>query len=67
MFPKRWIQGAAPKQGALHRELHYPISKPLPVGLLNAIEDAHVGTHVRGRKVTRLLKSRVNFALNVRR
>lgn len=63
----RWIQGAAPKKGALHRELGYPPHDPLPHGLLNEIYDANIGTHVRGHKVTRKLKQRVVFAINAQK
>ena len=63
----RWIQGAHVKKGALHRQLGYDPSHHLPLGLLKEIEAADIGVHVRGRKVTRLMKRRVNFALNVRR
>ena len=64
---KRWIQGAAPKKGALHRQLGYNPDDPLPRGLLMDIEEANIGTHVRGHKVTTLLKRRVNFALNAQK
>ena len=63
----RWIQGAHIKHGALHRQLGYDPSRRIPLGLLREIKGSDIGTHVRGRKVTRLLKQRVNFALNVRR
>lgn len=67
MRTTRWIQGAAPKKGALHRELGYRQGEPLPHGLLNEIYDANIGTHVRGHKVTRLLKRRVVFAVNAQK
>ena len=63
----RWIQGAHIKHGALHKQLGYTPGKKIPLGFLKDIAGADIGTHVRGRKVTRLLKQRVNFAMNVRR
>ena len=63
----KWIQQAAPKKGALHRQLGYPQTETLPLGLLKEIKQANPGTHVRGYTVTPLLKKRVNFVLNVRR
>jgi hypothetical protein len=63
----RWIQGAQPKKGALHRQLGYPSHDTIPLGVLRMIKDADVGTHIRGQPVTPLLKKRVNFALNVRK
>jgi hypothetical protein len=65
--PDRWIQGAHIKKGALHRQLGYDPHHHLPLGLLREIEAADIGARVRGRKITRLMKRRVNFALNVRR
>lgn len=65
--PQKWIQGAAPKPGALHRQLGYEKDDPLPHGLLRDIYGANVGTHVRGHKVTTLLKRRVVFAVNAQK
>lgn len=62
-----WIQDAAPKHGALHRQLHMPQDKPIPTHMLEAIEERHAGQHYRGIPVTPLLKHRVQFALNVRK
>ena len=62
-----WIQGASPKRGALHRQLGYSHTHPLPHGLLRDIENANIGTHIRGHKVTHLLKERVNFAINAQK
>ena len=64
---KGFIQGAHIKKGALHRQLGYPEGEKIPLGLLREIKSANVGTHVRGRTVTPLLKKRVNFAINIRR
>lgn len=61
-----FIKEARVKKGALHRQLGYPPSNVLPVGLLKEIRSANVGTHVRGHTVTPLLKKRANFALNIR-
>ena len=64
MTRNRWIQGAAPKRGALHRQLGYDPDDRIPPGLMKEIHGANIGTRVRGHKVTRLLKQRVNFAVN---
>lgn len=65
-----WIQGAHANKGALHKQLGYPESKKIPVGVLERIVETPIGDHVRvngeSRKVTHLLKSRANFARNVR-
>lgn len=65
----KWIQGAktTKHKGALHRQLGFPTGKKLPTGLLEKIEDAPLGSKVKGHKVTRLLKDRSIFALNVRK
>ena len=60
----KWIQNLEPKKGALHRQLGYPPDQPLPPGMIMDIHGADIGTHVRGHTVTRLLKQRVNFAIN---
>jgi len=64
---KNWIQSAAPKKGALHRQLGYDQDDRLPKGLIHDIHGADIGTHVRGHTVTRLLKQRVNFAVNAQK
>ena len=66
-MPRKWIQGAAPKKGALHRELGHPSFQHIPEGLLHDIYTARVGTHVRGHQVTTLLKRRVIFAVNAQK
>lgn len=63
----RWIHGAAPKKGALHKQLGYPSHSMIPHGLLRDIYHADIGTHVRGHKVTTLLKRRVIFAVNAQK
>lgn len=64
---KNWIQSAAPKKGALHRQLGYDQDDRLPKGLIRDIHGADIGTHVRGHTVTRLLKQRVNFMVNAQK
>jgi hypothetical protein len=63
----QWIQKAQPKHGALHRQLGYSPSEHIPPGLLNELDHAHIGNHVRGHTVTRLLKQRVVFAVNAQK
>ena len=63
----KWIQGAAPKKGALHKQLGYPSANHIPEGLLSEIYGAHVGNTIRGHKVTTLLKRRVIFAVNAQK
>jgi hypothetical protein len=63
----KWIQGANPKPGALHRQLGYPKSHGIPNGLLHELYGANVGTHVRGHKVTTLLKHRALFVVNAQK
>lgn len=69
-MPRRtnlWIQGAAPKPGALHHQLGYSSSKMIPPMLLKDIYNSPVGTKVRGHRVTTLLKRRVIFAVNAQK
>jgi hypothetical protein len=63
----KWIQKAKPKPGALSRQLGYPVKDNIPTPVLQRVMNARVGTQVRGRTVTPLLKRRANFALNVRK
>jgi hypothetical protein len=65
----KWIQKAfkSGKKGALHKQLGYPESEPLPKGLIKEIYKAEVGTHVRGHKVTTLLKRRVVASINAQK
>jgi hypothetical protein len=65
--PQKWIRAAAPKPGALHRQLGYPSAKQIPDGLLKDIYNSPVGTKVRGHRVTTLLKRRVVFAVNAQK
>ena len=62
-----WIQKAKVKPGALHRQLGVDQSRPIPTNVLNQIQKAPIGTQVKGKSVTPLLKRRVNFALNMRK
>jgi len=65
----RWIQKTSVKKhkGSLHKQLGIPAGKKIPSGLLTDIAEAHIGTKVRGHKVTNLLKKRVILAKNLRR
>jgi hypothetical protein len=67
MAKEKWIQESKkPKtKGALHRQLRIPLDKDIPRTLLRAIVKAEIGETVEGYKVTRLLKERANWALNV--
>ena len=71
---QKWIQSVSKhsKKGALHRQLHIDQSKKIPKTTLVAIMrtrngDYFYGPYGREIKVTKLLKQRANFALNVRR
>lgn len=64
---KRWINSARIKVGAFHAQLGYPPGNILPHGLVEEITRANLGTHVRGYKVTPLLKRRALFALNAQK
>lgn len=71
----RWIQNVHLKKGALSRQLGIPERENIPVKLLLKIKSTPLGRTVlnptkKGKRritVTRLLKDRVDFALNVRR
>lgn len=65
---KKWIQKVfSKKRGALHKQLGYPQSQTLPKGLLKQINQAKIGTHVRGHKVTSLLWHRVHAVVNAQK
>jgi len=66
---KLWIQKShrGCKEGALHKQLGVPQDETIPVKLLRDIKKTEVGKYTHGRKVTRLLKSRTVWALNVRK
>ncbi|NOZ47375.1 MAG: hypothetical protein GXO79_11425 [Chlorobi bacterium] len=62
------------KKGALSRQLGIPIRNNIPSNLLRAIKNAPIGVVISYRingkypgKVTKLLKKRAVFALNIRR
>ncbi len=54
--PKRWIQKAHVKKGALHRMLKIPLGKKIPLAVLR-----------RASRAPGLLGKRARFALNVRK
>jgi len=66
---EKWIQKAktGKRKGALHRQLGIPEGKKIPTMKLRKIEKAKLGTKVGKVKVTKLLKRRAVFALNVRK
>lgn len=65
----KWIQEASNpnRKGALHRQLGISQSKRIPKKTLHDIVATDIGKHTHGVKVTRLLKSRANFALNAQK
>jgi hypothetical protein len=73
----KWIQKATSekKEGALSRQLGIPVRDNIPFTFLENIVNAPIGNVARNPtqkgvkriKVTRLLKQRANFALNVKR
>ena len=69
MTKKKWIQEAVKhhKKGALHKQLNVPQDKNIPKKTLHDIIDTDIGKHSHGHKVTHLLKSRANFALNAQK
>ena len=75
MSNKNFIQKALKKHkiGALHRQLGYSMEEVIPITTLESIKRMPIGGVIHftsGRKsikVTRLLKRRAVFALNLRR
>ena len=63
----KWIQKAAPKKGALHKQLGISASKPIPSKTLKDVVGTETGKHSHGVTVTPLLKKRSQFALNIRK
>tara|TARA_R110000824_G_scaffold9582_2_gene42682 strand:+ start:3391 stop:3648 length:258 start_codon:yes stop_codon:yes gene_type:complete len=55
------------KKGALHKQLGYPENKTIPRNVFTRVQKAKEGTTLKingkDRKVTALMKRRVNFAL----
>jgi hypothetical protein len=64
----RWIQQSQGnlKQGALRRQLKIKEDKTIPIDQLENIVGTPIGNKCGGIMVTRLLKMRANWALNVR-
>jgi hypothetical protein len=63
----RWMGNAFGEHpGALHRQLNYSQKEDIPRGLLDEIQAANIGTHVRGHLVTTKLWRRANAAVNAR-
>jgi len=64
----RWIQRSKEtmKKGALRAQLHIKAGKTISPELLEKIVATPLGKKARGATVTRLLKLRANWALNVR-
>lgn len=64
---EKWIQKVHPRYGFLHRQLNIPKGEHIPTHLLHQIVATPIGGSVQGQTVTKLLKQRANFALNVRK
>ncbi len=70
---KQWVQTALrnDKKGALHRQLKIRPGNKIPKSVLLNIASKKVGTYFvlfgEKRRVTVLLKRRVQFALNINR
>jgi hypothetical protein len=64
----RWIQRSKShiKKGALRKQLHIKEGKTIPIDTLKKIVQTPIGGRVRGVTVTRLVKQRANWAVNVR-
>lgn len=66
MRVKKWIQKTKMKKGSLSRQLGVPVKENIPVGVLNKVVKAKVGTKVMVPKgkvtVTKLMKRRAVFA-----
>lgn len=66
MKAKKWIQRTKIKKGALSKQIGVPVSKNIPIKVLNKIVKADIGTKVtvpKGRvTVTRLMKRRAVMA-----
>jgi hypothetical protein len=67
MKNKRWIQKAKLKKGTLSKQLGIPEKDNIPIALLEKVKKANVGTKVKGKTVTMLMKRRANLALNLKR
>jgi len=51
------------KKGALHKQLGISVKKDIPTGTLNKILSSH---KYKGKKATKLMLKRVQFAKNMR-
>jgi hypothetical protein len=67
MTKDKWIQSVAPTKGALHKQLGYSQTEPIPKKVLHDIVGTNIGKHSHGHTVTPLLKQRANFALNAQK
>lgn len=65
----KWIQKASKKhtKGALHKQLGITQEKTIPKKLLRDIVKTPIGQKSHGVTVTKLVKARSNFALNVQK
>lgn len=63
----KWIQRVHPRKGFLHRQMGVKPEEKIPTAMLRDIVNTPVGSHTHGMTVTRLLKQRANFALNMRK
>ena len=62
-----WMKKAfSGNKGMLHKQLGYPVSKPLPQALVRDIAHSNIGVHVRGFKVTPLMRQRAMAAWNAK-
>lgn len=63
----KWIKHASKgkRKGALHRQLGIPLDKKIPRAKLRKIANTPIGNKVGRVTVTRKLKQRSLFALNV--
>ncbi len=66
---KKWIQKASKsrRKGALHRQLGIPQDQKIPKSKLRKIVSTPIGRKACGKTVSRLLKRRALFALNVQK
>ena len=68
-MPKKWINEVSIdlKKGALHKQLGVPATKTIPKKTLQDIVKTEMGQKSHGVTVTKLVKQRSVFALNVRK
>ena len=68
-MPKKWINEVSKdlKKGALHKQLGVPATKTIPKKTLQDIVKTEMGHKSHGITVTKLVKQRSSFALNVRK